>query len=100
MKPTSQTSSQRNPDRDNANRRGFPLTDYSFQATREARTSSSGILLGKKLRAFRNLSTEFFGTETRLDYVAEAVLFALFGGISAWPIVSMIVAVTRLVRNY
>jgi hypothetical protein len=78
---------------------GFPLTDYSFQATADAKSSSSA-LPAKTLRAFRNLSREFFGTETSRDYIAELLFFILLTGVSAWPIISAIIAVTRLVRNY
>ena len=50
--------------------------------------------------ALHKLSSEFFGTETTRDYVAELLGFILITGIAAWPIISAMVAVTRLVRNY
>jgi hypothetical protein len=93
MKPTTQISS---------NQRGsriFPLTDYSFQPTVAAHGRSSAIP-EEKLRAFRKLSSEFLGAETTRDYVAEVLLFTVITAVSAWPIISMIAAVTRLVRNY
>ena len=93
MKPTPQIENQ-------PIHRSFPLTDYSFQATTKAPTTSVALFPAKKLRAFRQLSHEFFGAETRLGYVAEFSFFALITAISAWPIISVIVAVTRLVRNY
>jgi hypothetical protein len=77
-----------------------PLTDYNFQPTAEARTGSAVSGLEKKLRAFRLLSRDFLGAEMNRSYTAELLFFALVTGVSAWPIVSMIVAVTRLVRNY
>ncbi len=80
--------------------KSFPLTDYSFQSTAEARKSSSSGRSATKLPAFYRLSSEFFGTEMSRDYVTEFLLFTLIGGISAWPIISMLLAVTRLVRNY
>ena len=92
MKPTPQISHNQHA--------GFPLTDYNFQATVEASTSSSAILSVKKSPAFHKLSSEFFGTEACRDYVAEFSAFTVLGLISAWPIMSMLVAVTRLVRNY
>jgi len=92
MKPTPQISPSQHT--------GFPLTDYNFQATIDARPTSSAILSKKKLRAFRKVSSEFFGAEMSRDYVFELLLFMLITGISAWPIISAIVAVTRLVRNY
>jgi hypothetical protein len=80
--------------------RNFPLTDYSFQATVDAKSGSSAVVPAKKAPAFHKLSSEFFAAETRRDYVAELLLFLLITGILAWPIISSIVAVTRLVRNY
>jgi hypothetical protein len=93
MKPITQISSHQ---------RGsgiFPLTDYSFQPTVEAHGSSSTIP-EKKLRAFRKLSSEFFGAETTRDYVAEFLFFTAITAVSAWPVISMFAAVTRLVRHY
>jgi len=40
------------------------------------------------------------GVERSRDYVAELLLFVLITGIAAWPVVSMLIAVTRLIRNY
>jgi hypothetical protein len=94
MKPTPQISHNQD------GSRNLPLTDYSFQATAEAQTSSSSGQLATKSPGFYRLSSEFFGTEMSRNYVTEFLLFTLIGGISAWPIMSMLVAVTRLVRNY
>src|SRR5439155_4658208 len=95
--------SQRGSRRDNRARRGhrsFPLTDYSFQKTADPESSSSAAPLATKSPAFHKLSSEFFATEMRRDYVTQFLLFTLIGGVSAWPIISMLLAVTRLVRNY
>ncbi len=46
------------------------------------------------------LSAAFFGAEAQRDYLVELALFTLITGVSAWPIVSMFIAVTRMVRNY
>ncbi len=104
MKPTPQISPNKHRSRRDSSaprkQQSFPLTDCFFQSTLDARSTSSGICLEKKLRAFRNLSSEFFGAETRLDYAVELLLFALITAISAWPIISAMVAVIRLVRNY
>jgi len=96
MKPTPQISSkQRKP-------RSFPLTDYQYQTS----ASSAGRAIAKntpaalELKTFRKLSTEFFATETPRDYMAELFLFILITGIAAWPIISSMVAITRLVRKY
>jgi hypothetical protein len=103
MKPTSQTShDQLGCGRDSEAPRepkSFPLTDYSFKATAEACGGSSTISQ-VKLRAFRDLSREFFGTEANRDYVLELLCFTLITGISAWPIISTLVAVARLISNY
>ena len=80
--------------------RNFPLTDYSFQATVDAKSSSSAVVPTKKAPAFHKLSSEFFDTEMSRDYLAQFLLFTLIGGVSAWPIISMLLAVTRLLRNY
>ena len=79
--------------------RNFPLTDYSFQATVEA-TGSSPVGPAKKAPAFHKLSSEFFGAETSRDYFAELLFFILIAGLAAWPIISAIIAVVRLLRNY
>jgi hypothetical protein len=103
MKPTPQISSkQRNShcdSREPAESRSFPSTDYNFQVTAEACGGVSTISQ-EKLRTFRKLSTEFFGAEAARDYATELLLFALITGVSAWPVISALVAVTRLVRNY
>jgi hypothetical protein len=94
MKPTPQISHSQHA------KRSFPLTDYSFQPTVDAKSSSSAVRPATKSPAFHKLSSEFFGAEASRDYIAEFVIFILITGFSAWPIVSTIVAVTRLVRNY
>ncbi len=53
-----------------------------------------------KLPAFHKLSSEFFGAETSRRHLAELLFFILITGLVAWPVVSMLIAVTRLVRNY
>ena len=80
--------------------RNFPLTDYSFQATVDAKSSSSAVVPTKKAPAFHKLSSEFFGAETSREYFAELLFFILIAGLAAWPIISAIIAVVRLLRNY
>ena len=53
-----------------------------------------------KAPAFHKLSSEFFGAETSRDYFAELLFFILIAGIAAWPIMSMLIAVIRMIRNY
>jgi len=80
--------------------RNFPLTDYSFQATVDAKSGSSAVVPAKKAPAFHKLSSEFFGAETSRDYFAELLFFIVITGLAAWPIVSMLIAVIRMIRNY
>ena len=94
MKPTPQISPKQHASRD------FPLTDYSFQATVDAKSGSSPVVPAKKAPAFHKLSSEFFGAETSRDYIAELLFFILIAGIAAWPVMSMLIAVIRLIRNY
>ena len=49
---------------------------------------------------FHKLSSEFFGAETSRDYVAELSLFILITCLAAWPVMSMVIAVVRMIRNY
>jgi hypothetical protein len=94
MKPTSQIGPSQHASR------SFPLTDYAFKATVDAKSSSSAVRPSTKSPAFHRLSSEFFGAEASRDYIAEFLIFILITGFSAWPIISAFVAVTRLVRNY
>jgi hypothetical protein len=94
MKPTPQISPRQHASQ------SFPLTDYAFKATADAKASSSAVRPATKVPAFHKLSSEFFGAEASRDYVAEFSVFMLITGISVWPIISALVAVTRLVRNY
>jgi hypothetical protein len=94
MKPTPQISHSQH-----ASRR-FPLTDYSFQTTVDAKSGSSAVLPETKSPAFHKLSSEFLGAETSRDYIVEFSAFAVISVVSAWPIISSIVAVARMLRNY
>ena len=94
MKPTPQISPKQHASRN------FPLTDYSFQATVDAKSGSSPVVPAKKAPAFHKLSSEFFAAETSRDYIAELLFFILITGISGWPIISTLVAIIRLIRNY
>ena len=104
MKPILQINhKQRGSRRDNRARRShqsFPLTDYNYHPTAETQVSSSAGRPVTRSPAFHKLSSEFFGAEASRDYVAELLFFILITGIAAWPVVSMLIAVTRLIRNY
>jgi len=96
MKPTSQISrlpgrhdEERSSSQSHANQ---PLTDYHFHASaNEGQTAGSSRKLTRPVFApgFRDLSNEFLGAETKRNYVAEVVFFAIIVGVSAWPIVFM-----------
>ena len=96
MKPTPQISSNER------SQQTFPFTDYQYQTT--ALSADHAVAkkapTARELETFRKLSTEFFATEIPRDYVAELLFFILITGIAAWPIISSMVAITRLVRNY
>jgi len=105
MKPTSQISNtqqhgSRRGNRARRNHPSFPLTDYNYRPTAETQESSSTGWPAAKSPAFHKSSSEFLGAETSRDYVAELLFFILITGISAWPIISAIVAIIRMVRNY
>jgi hypothetical protein len=104
MKPTPQIShTQRAALHDNRARRkhpSFPLTNYSYRPTAKNQVSSSAGRPATKLPAFHKLSSEFFAAESSRDYIAELFFFILITGIAAWPVMSMLIAVTRLIRNY
>jgi hypothetical protein len=89
--------------RDNRARRrhpSSPSTDYNYRPTAEAEASSLAGRPATKAPAFHKLSSKFFGAETSRDYVAELLFFILITGIAAWPVVSMLIAVIRMIRNY
>jgi hypothetical protein len=104
MKPILQANhKQRGSRRDNRPGRGhqsFPLTDYNYHPTAETQVNSPARWRATKSPAFHKLSSEFLGGETSRDYVAELLFFILITGIAAWPVVSMLIAVVRMIRNY
>ena len=104
MKPILQINhKQRGSPRDNRagrNHQSFPLTDYNYRPTPETQVSSSAGWPATKSPAFHKLSSEFLGAETSRDYLAELLFFVLITGVAAWPIMSMLIAVIRMIRNY
>jgi hypothetical protein len=104
MKPTPQIShNQRGLGRDNGTRRSnrrLLLTDYNYRPTAEPQMGSPAGQPVTKLPAFHKLSSELLGAERSLDYVAELSFFILITGLAAWPIMSMLIAVIRMIRNY
>jgi hypothetical protein len=95
MKPTPQISSEAN------NRKTFPLTDYHYQATTETPRASAKEARGAApVLSIWKLSADFLANEATRDFAVEFGLFGLIAGLSGWPILSMLVAVTRMIRNY
>jgi hypothetical protein len=54
---------------------------------------------GRVFPAFHTLSNEYFGAEMARNQVTEFIIFTLLGLITAWPIISMIVAVGGMFRS-
>jgi hypothetical protein len=104
MKPTPQINykqrGSRRDDRARRSRQSFPLTDYNYRPTAETQVNSSAGWRTTKSPAFYKLSSEFLLGETSRDYVAELSFFILITGLAAWPIMSMLIAVIRMIRNY
>jgi hypothetical protein len=90
MKPTPQISHKQ--------RAGFPLTDCNYQPTGDAKITAGRQIT--KPTGFHKLSSDFIGTEAVRDYVVEFSASTVIALISAWPILSSIVAMARMVRNY
>jgi len=106
MKPMPYISiNQRDSRRDNRaqrNHQSAPLTDCFYQASPNPGGSSVPIsgdaFRVSKLRKFRKLSSDFFGAEAGRNYIAELAVFSLITGVSAWPLISMIVALYRMIK--
>ena len=101
MKPIPQINhNDRCSRRDKRSHQSFPLTDYNYRPTAEAEVISPAVRPVTKSPAFHKLSSEFLGAETNRDYVAELFFFILITGLAAWPVMSMLIAVIRMIRNY
>ena len=103
MKPTPQISRQFGSHRGEhlpaGSRPKLPLIDYNYQATGNDfrvgndRHQQSTPALSP---SFRQLSSEFLSGEMKRDYLAEAACFVIMISMSAWPIVSMVRALSWL----
>ena len=104
MKPILQTNhKQRGSPRDNRagrSHQSFPLTDYNYRPTADAETISPTGRSAIKSPAFYKLSSEFLYAEKSRDYAGELLFFIVITGLAAWPIMSMLIAVIRMIRNY
>jgi hypothetical protein len=104
MKPLSQISRQLRPlcgeQTPLWSRMKQPATDCSYHAAGDLRAAKEGLKLSKPALSpsFRDLSNEFLGAETKRNYVAEAFFFAIIVGVSAWPIVTMVQALSHLMK--
>ena len=78
----------------------FPLTDYHYQSTLDAsRAGAKETRAEDRPRGFWRLGTGFFGAEAIRDDMTDFLVFTLVAAMSVWPIVSMTVAVMRMLRN-
>jgi hypothetical protein len=73
-----------------ASYRKHPITDFGYQ------TTGTDFRVQNAAPAFRNLSKEFLAGEMKRDYLSEAVCFLVLVGLSAWPITSMVQALSLL----
>jgi hypothetical protein len=67
-----------------------PITDFGYQ------TTGADFRVQRAAPAFRNLSTKFLAEEMKRDYLGEALCFLVIVGLSAWPIASMVQALSLL----
>ncbi|MEP7013952.1 MAG: hypothetical protein ABI925_00775 [Verrucomicrobiota bacterium] len=95
MKPTLEIPSP-------THQQNFPLTDYHYQPTtlETSHVAAKETLTTPELRGLWRLSTGFFNAEAKLDYATELLGFSIITALSVWPIITTIVAITRMVRNY
>jgi hypothetical protein len=104
MKPTLQNNHKqrgsRRHNREQDRHQSFPLTDYNYRPTAEANATPIADRPVIESHGFHKLSSEFLAAETSRDYFAELLFFVLITGVAAWPIVSMLIAVVRMIRNY
>jgi len=105
MKPTSQLFRQpgRRAGEESPSRLGsnHPRTDCNFHApATEVRSVGSSRKLSRPVLApgFRDLSNEFLGAETKRNYVAEVLFFAIIVGVSTWPIVYMLRTMAQFIK--
>jgi hypothetical protein len=104
MKPTSPITRQ--PGRHGEERSSssahstLPVIACHFHAPGSGQSTGSSRKVTRPVFApgFRDLSNEFLGAETKRDYVAEVLFFAIIVGVSTWPIVSMVRTLAEFVK--
>ena len=93
MKPTPQISQNR--------QAGFPFTDYNYQPTLDASSTGTKEKCGAhRRREFWRLGAEYHGDEGHRHDVADFLVFTCMGVLCAWPIVSVVVAISRTLNGY
>lgn len=102
MKPLSLfITAQRLARHDNRARRrppALPQTDYHFQTHLEEATTARdqrSTIGSPDLRAFRKISSDFMGEETRRGSIIEMAVFALVAGVVAWPLISLLIVLAQ-----
>lgn len=105
MKPLSQISRQLRSLRGEEPPIGAPLnhpvTDCHYHAAvADLRAANGRLKFSRPSQApsFRDLSNEFLAREMKRNYIAEAAFFAIIVGVSAWPIVMMVRALSGLMK--
>lgn len=76
-----------------------PVTDSNYQPTGGDFRAATDCLKQSTpalARSLRKLSSEFLSEEMKRDYVVEAACFVILISVSAWPIVSMVRALSWL----
>ena len=72
-----------------------PATDFAYQTT----GADFGIAKNRVQHSappFRHLSQDFLAQEMKRDYLKEAFCFLIIVALSAWPIASMVSALSLL----
>lgn len=99
MKPHLQISHEPKSIRGEASRSTFPITDFHYLGTpAEPRGHRIDLKTAASVPApaFHELSNEFIESELKRHYVAEAAAFAIIVAVSAWPIASVVSALSQL----
>jgi hypothetical protein len=103
MKPQSQLSQQprfrRGEQMPAGLRLTHPVTDSNYQPTgSDFRVATDRLQRSTPALSpsFRQLSTEFLSREMKREYLAEAACFVIMISVSAWPIASMVRALSWL----
>lgn len=73
----------------------YPATDFAYQTT-GADFGIANNRVKHSATPFRQLSQDFLAEEMKRDYVKEALCFLIIVGLSAWPIASMVNALSLL----